>query len=456
MKDKLKNAYKPTPERFGYAVDAAIEDALAQAETTAPRKRLSRGWRAVIAVAVIAALIPSAVFGASKLYGLFAQPVDNYGLAIGMDDVEIPTEYPQYVKMHVEIPEGFAEVPNTDGLKYYSLAAEQPYTDGFSLDPMRFTDDAEQKEYIGNVGSYEALTVSDHQAYRVVFNSIGFDRLYVYYEDVNVFLLIYYKDVTDEQLRDFVSGISFTEGTASDHTYLDTPFDERPQEDDVVEYDEEFIELPRDTKLSNLDYGETIDDELPYTAQITDVRVVSNINGLNSADFSDLFDIADLTDDNGNLLPKTTTVIKEGDGFTTQDEILSEEESDQVLVLADVTYTNLSGKDMNVYIPYRLDILNQNDDGSFSKAGSISREEKIYTNDYCSSEIFYLSPHGDNLKNFYCPALPADSSMTVTVGFLCNADQLDKAYLIHSNMGSITEPAYTGDNFYAYYIFKVQ
>ena len=135
MKEKLKNAMKPAPERFRYTVQNAIDEATAQASPA--KKHIPKGWRIVIAVVLIAALIPSSIFGASKLYELIAKPVDNYGLELDIKR-ETTAEYPKYVKMHVEIPEGFAAVPGTDQLKYYNLSTDEPYTDGFSLYPMRF------------------------------------------------------------------------------------------------------------------------------------------------------------------------------------------------------------------------------------------------------------------------------------------------------------------------------
>ena len=57
MKDKLQHAMKPTPERFRYAVQMAVDEAVTQ---PSPKKRLSKGWRVAIAIIILAALIPSA------------------------------------------------------------------------------------------------------------------------------------------------------------------------------------------------------------------------------------------------------------------------------------------------------------------------------------------------------------------------------------------------------------
>lgn len=458
MKGTLKQAFKPTPERFEYTVRTAVSDAVTQ--STPIKKRLSKGWRIAIAAVLVAALLPTTVFGASKLYSMLAKSVDKYGLSLDVER-DAAADYPEYVKMHVETPEGFAPNDPDDGYntKFYSLSATEPRTDGFSLyPPMRFTSNSEQKEYIGNVGSYETLTLNGHQAYEVKMANGAWDRLYVYYEDVNVLLMIYHKDVTDEQIERFVKGISFTEGTPDDFTHLVEPYDERPQEQVGYSYDIEYIELHRDAALTyNCGYSESSGAEnLPYTSKIENIRTTDNISGLDPTAINSYFDLDEIADDSGRLLPQTTRIIKEGDGFTAMDEILSETESEQVVVLADITYTNKNDEDIQLYIPYHLNILDKNSDGSLTPAGRIDEEQKIYADGYYEIEPFYLSPHGDSEKSYYIPTLPAHSTITVTVGFLCNADKLDQAYLIQENIGDVSNPQYNSSHPYAVYCFKVQ
>ena len=331
MKDKLQHAMKPTPERFRYAVQMAVDEAVTQ---PSPKKRLSKGWRFAIAVIILAALIPSAVFGASKLYELIAKPVDNYGLAVGVDETQI-SDYPLYVKIHVDIPEGFAVVPDTEDLKYCKADSEEAFDSGFSLLPMRYAD-SDQQAYIANVDRYEECVVSGHQAYNVTVKNVKgtWEQLYVYFEDVNVMLLIYHKDVTAEQIEDFVSGISFTEGTAADHTYLSEPYDERQDSAVTYKYEESFVEMPLDTKLTFKHYSPVTEDESQrYTAQITNIRITDEIIGLDESCFNHFPDT--IAQENGRLIPKGFTTFKEGDGFSSTYEELSVEQKEQKLILAE-------------------------------------------------------------------------------------------------------------------------
>lgn len=450
MKDKLQNAMKPTPDRFRYAVQTAVDEAVTR---PAPKRRLSKGWCVAIAVIILAALIPSAVFGASKLYGVLIKPIDNYGLAIGMEETQTSTDYPLYVKMHVDVPNGFAVVPDTEDLKYCKTDNKEAFDSGFSLLPMRYAD-PDQQAYIANVDSYEECVVSGHQAYKVTVKNVKgtWKQLYVYYENVNVMLLIYHKDVTDEQIKDFVSGISFTEGTADDHTVLNEPYDERQDSAVTYKYEETFVEKPLDTKLTFMHYSPITEDESQrYTAQITNVRITDNISELDESCFNRFPDT--ITQENGRLIPKEFTTFKEGDGFSSTYEELSVEQKEQKLILAEITYENLTNEDVELYIPYRANVLNK-DGNEFSHAESIDPKEGIYSTACCDTEIAYLSPHGEG-KSFYIPTLLAHETMTVTIGIRCNADMLDHVYLTIDGINDIIDPLYDGDSNYTTYLFKV-
>lgn len=453
MKDQLKQAMKPTPERFRYAVRESVKKATAQ--TSPANKRLSKGWRIVIAIAILSALIPSAVFGASKLYGILAKPVENYGLAIGMDETQA-ADYPLYVKMHVEIPDGFAVVPNTDDLKYYRLNNEDTYESGFSLFPMRANGD--QKAYIANVENYTECTVSGHQAYAVSINNVkgNWNQLYVFFDDVNVMLLIEHKDVTKQQIIDFVDGISFTEGTADDCTVLHEPYDERQAYlTKTYKYEETFIEQPLDTKLTFKGYSKLYEDEsLRYTAQIGNVRVTDTIEDLDESCFNQGYSPNEIADYSGRLAAKEFRTFCEGDGFNSAYEELSYEQKEQKLILAEVTYENLSDEDLDLFVTYHLNVMNKDGENNFTHAESIDPQNLIYSTECCDTEITYLSPHGEG-KSFYMPTLPAHEKMTVTFGFRCNADMLNRAYLSLDNVNEVVEPAIEGAGDYVVYLFEV-
>ena len=455
MKDKLKNAYKPTSERFRYAVTSAIHEAEQSEQSATVKKHLSHPARIVLAAVLILAIIPTAVFGATKLIGLLAKPVDKYGVELSMETTD--KDYPVYVKMNVDVPDGIIVEPNTDGLKY----SEVNSGGSFSLCPMRPKDGADT-EVVKNVDSYEEITLCGHAAYRIKqIRNGSYDRIYVSYDDMNVLLLIYYTGVSEEQLASFVKGISFSEGTANDHTELWELFDERTEDKVAYEFGYTNIEFPRETVMTFSAYSEQNNDEsLRYTAQISDVQITDSLDGLDVNLFNSMYFDDGVTDSTGKLLPRTVTVTKAGDGINTVDEVISREDKEQKLVLVDVTYTNLSDEDTVVYIPYELEIFDKKDNGSYDYAWNIDPESKITSSGLCDNEIFYVSDPVDTVKSLCCTTLNAGETKTVTIGYRCVTDALDKAYLTiyDATSASIVDPAsegFDGRNNISNYIIKV-
>lgn len=455
MKDKLKNAYKPTPERFRYAVTSAIHEAEQSEQSATVKKHLSHPARIVLAAVLILAIIPTAVFGATKLIGLLAKPVDKYGVELSMETTD--KDYPVYVKMNVDVPDGIIVEPNTDGLKY----SEVNSGGSFSLCPMRPKDGADT-EVVKNVDSYEEITLCGHAAYRIKqIRNGSYDRIYVSYDDMNVLLLIYYTGVSEEQLASFVKGISFSEGTANDHTELWELFDERTEDKVAYEFGYTNIEFPRETVMTFSAYSEQNNDEsLRYTAQISDVQITDSLDGLDLNLFNSMYFDDGVTDSTGKLLPRTVTVTKAGDGINTVDEVISSEEKEQKLVLVDVTYTNLSDEDIVVYIPYNLETFDKKENSSYDYAWNINPEDKITSSELCDSEMFYVSDPVDTVKSLYCTTLNAGETKTVTIGYRCVTEALDKAYLTiyDATSASIVDPApegYDGRNNIPNYIIKV-
>ena len=453
MDIKIKECFKPTPERFRYTVNTAAEEAQ---QSIPQRRRISHPIRTAIAIAVILAVIPTAVFGASKLIGLFAKPVDKYGLELGIESTAV--DYPEFVKMNVTVPEGFIVEPNTDDLKY----SEVNSGGSFSLCPMRPKDVADT-EVVKNVDKYEEITLCGHAAYRIKqIDNSSYDRIYVSYDDMNVLLLIYYTGVSEEQLASFVKGISFAEGAADDHTELWELFDERNEDKVQYTYNYRNIELDRDTLLTFRGWSEQNNDEsLRYTAQITNVRLAESLDDLDCNFINSMYLDDGITDSSGKLLPRTVTVTKAGDGFNTVDEVISREDKEQKLVLIDITYTNLSDRDTVVYIPYNLEIFDKKSDGSYDYAWNINPENKITSSELCDSEKFYVSDPLDTIKSLYCTTLNAGETKTVTIGFRCCTESLDKAYLIiyDATSENIVDPApegYDGRDSIPNYIFKVK
>lgn len=453
MKDKLKNVFKETPERFSYVVD----DALSQARLKGTKKRISPPLRIVIAVVLIFAVIPSTVVCAVKLYGAVAQCEDNFGVSF---DISINEDAPQYVKMDVETPEGFIEVPHTDGLKCHRIGEESI---GFSILPMRFYENVDHTALAKDVKEYKEVVIASRPSYELISTDDyrGAKRYYVWYEEVNVLVLIYCGEtITDSELETFVEGISFTHGSKAENDIFFEPESYVQGNTQDIQYEErEYIEMSTDTQFvlsgSNEDFSES---GFEIESKITDIRITDNINELDESGFNDSFELSEVVDANGKFLPRTVEVWRDGDGINTTSKQLSTESKEQNLVLVDIEFKNTTDKEVWVYVPHRLGTLIKNEEGNYNSSTIIDDAQNIYVyaDGYYDSEMFYMSYHG-NGKQFYMPKLQPYEKKTITIGFRCIEEQISNAYItIDALTDGVITPVYNGDNSYVSYILEVQ
>ena len=104
-----------------------------------------------------------------------------------------------------------------------------------------------------------------------------------------------------------------------------------------------------------------------------------------------------------------------------------------------------------------MNTLRRNKDGSYSHAETVDQKQRLYADAYCDTERTYQSDHCGNIKDFYFFTLSAYETKTLTIGFRCNKDELDNAYLlIDPNSAEITSVDTEADIKEANrYIFKV-
>lgn len=451
MKDKLQNAFKDTPQRFSYTV----ESTLSQVHQEKAKKKFSTPLRVVIAVLLIFAVLPSTVFGAVKMCGTIARRVGCFGIAF---DVDINEDVPQYLKMKIDVPKGFKEQPNSGGLKYERDTDEWVF--GFTIMPMRFYESVDYTALERNVKDYNKMKIASRESFELIGTDDyqGLARYYVWYEEANVLMLIFRGEtITDKELETFVNCISFVEGTDADHDTFFEP--ENSQEQNEVlyyEYERNYEEIPLNTNLVFAGFSEsTQEGELEVKTAITDVRVTDNLNDVAKGDINPLFASEKLADSNGKLLPKEVEVWQNGDGIETESKLIRCESMNQSLVLVDIKYENTTDKEVEIYIPHRIETLVKNNE-RFVSSTTIDRYQDVTASAYCDTEIFCLSSHGINQKDFYIPTLKPNETKTITIGFRCVDEQLDNAYMVlNPATDGVISPEYSNTSD-TYLILKVQ
>ena len=451
MKDKLQNAFKETPQRFTVVVDSA----LSQVGVQKVKKRMSTPLRVVVAVVLILMILPSTVFGAVKMCSVIAHRIGCFGIAF---DISINEDAPKYVKMNVDVPKGFKEQPNSAKLKYDRDTKEWEF--GFTIMPMRFYESVDYTALEKNVKEYNKMKIASRDAYELIGTDDyqGLSRYYVWYNEANILMLVYRGDtVTDEEFEAFVDCISFTKGTETDHDrFIEPEYSQDPVEEEFYEYEKEYIKTPIDTQMVFAGYNEQIGEGgLKVESVITDIRVTDNINDIDKSSVNPIFESEKIADSNGKLLPKVVEIWRYGDGIETEDKLISCESMDQSLVLVDIKYKNTTDKDVEVYIPHRLETLYK-EHGRFVPSTIIDRYENLIASEFFDTEVFYLSSHGESEKDFYLPKLKPNETKTITLGFRCVDEQLENAYLVlNPSTDGVITPDYSNYS-NTYLIFKVQ
>ena len=457
MKESLQKTFVNTPDRFKYCVQDSLRQATCSEKTRAKKRVV---FRSIVIAVVLLVMVPVTVFGAVKLFSVEPQKVSNYGVSFS---VTPNANAPKFIKMVVDLPDGFELMKNTDRTKYHRTDTDEH---AFSIFPMHITKKTDLKEVETDVADLKQITLADHLAYEVVAvdGYRGLDRYYVWFENANVLMLIYRgENVTFDELEEFVKGIDFVKASESDHDdfYEPDETDHSTSKDDTV-YDikKTFVEFDKDEMITFCYMNEeTNDTDILIKSRIKDILIKDDINGLNKDGINNYFDVSKIADTQGVLLDETVEIWRNGDGINTKTEFVRREKKAQQLVLIDIEFENTSDKDVELYIPHRLETLIKLEKGEFELSTIIDKEKNITANPYCDIEIFYLSDHGDSEKSFYIPTLKAQETKTITVGFRCAKDQINNAYVTLSGaFDGICSPNYAdySDNLYTYYIFKVK
>lgn len=174
------------------------------------------------------------------------------------------------------------------------------------------------------------------------------------------------------------------------------------------------------------------------TAVVTDVQISDNLTLLDRPEYiPDHW--ADITDENGNLLPAEITYLRRQDGVNALDEIVETETIAQKLVYTTITYTN-NGSETLKNICFRIDLcgIAEKNDGYLlyaDRAEMYNADAQLrggLSCDYANStgaasfEAGYFDPHGgDGMHGGnYITELKPQETVTIHTAYIVNADEL--------------------------------
>lgn len=412
---KLKSAFKPAPERFHYSVQSAINEA----QSTEKKKcRFAHPVRAIIAAAIVVAMIPTSVFAATQIFSLITKQAGKYAIDIQTEN-SAKSSSAKYVKLKVDVPKGFKAV--FDDIKYHKVPETADGYLSLCLIRLKNKDDFHR---ITDVKDVKQTVINGKSAVIALDNenpvSNGSRTVDVFYEDCNIILEANVgADVSDKEMNEFLNNVEIIKGTKSNHT-------------EYTEFEDKSIDRSEAYSLSSgfkeISLGNEVNLGDDYcSASLNNIKVLNNVKGLDRRSFVLPDDYSKYVNKNGSLIPRIRETWKWGDGINTCDEKIKSETVNQKFVIADIAFTNNTDKDVdmvetNVTLKYLF------------KSGDKLTEHQIAATDPNLPDGDYQYKKGYINKDakddfFYIEKLKAHESKTITVGYFCDEDLLDNAYL---------------------------
>lgn len=411
----LKSAFKPVPERFHYSVQSAIDEAVL---TEKKRRRFAHPVRAIIAAAIVVAMIPTSVFAATQIYSLITKQAGKYAVDIQTESSP-KNSSPKYVKLQVDVPEGFKAV--FDDIKYHKV----PETaDGYLSLWLIRPKNKDDFHRLTDVKSVKQTEINGKSAVIALDNenpvSNGSRTVDVFYEDVNIILEANIgADVSDKEMNEFLNNVEIIKGTKNNYTEYTEPENGSIDRNGAYSVSSGFKEIAIGEKVN-------LGDDY-CTASMDSIKVLDNVKELDRKSFVLFDDYSKYVNENGSLKPRIRETWKWGDGVNTRDEKIKSKTVNQKFVLADITFTNNTDKDIDmVSTNVTLHYLTKN--GKKLTAHQVeSTDPHLYDGDYQYKKGYINKDAKDDF--FYIDKLKAHESQTITVGYFCDEDLLDNAYL---------------------------
>lgn len=437
-KQDLKNAYGSVPTEFHNSIVRTLNTLEEEPVKTA--RPHSRFFRVAIACALIAAIGTVGATAAAKLYPMNATRDGNYGITLDMqpttDDgseaiegmnlsLSADSNAPEYVKLNVGyLPDGVI----SDGFKYslngehsekcLTLVLERVGTKSTFSDTN--IADFEQFEINGNVAVL-AYVASNNEFDR---------RFYIYFEDMASFVTGYItNDYSEEEVKKIMENLTVTEGTADDHdgSALSDQVAWINGNDDLTDAKNEGIYTYYDYEYVNLgDELEYNDAESDIVFTVDNIEVLDNVSSLDRSCFGYPMEgrLDDYIDDNGNLLPYERVYYQYGDGVNSPTrEAVKTDTADRRMVYATLTVKNTGSEATSIWLLPSVNMFTIGKDyGNDGVPNEPWAGEINYIDNNEADEIGYV-------EGYYQLSVAANSTETVHIGFLADADMLDYYYI---------------------------
>lgn len=436
-----KDFYHPMPDHFRQQIISSISKAKGK-ETKSHSFSFKR---IAIALAALIVLIPLSIFGVCKTVEYFSSMEQTNQFAFQpnfktTDENGKALSSPEYVKFHFTPDEKYVPADDFDKIRYlFADESDDGYAFQFSL--ARPTDGKLQS--IQSINTYHSIYVKGNEGFFIdAAGKITHNRVILFFEKVNMAVEAFFNPIlTEAEVISILERVDVTEGTKEDNTPYGLPSPSAPTYFQAENTTADFSRFC-DSKLTL--EGEKMDIATGKVfATVNKIYVEKNIGQRDENDFL----ISELPrklqiDENGNVLPRTDEkwTYEKGAvaGYDYIPTFISKVEHERVLVFAEITYTNVTSEaqkfplnhDLRLFSHGEEDIMYYSQERLGEKWFSAELNPPVYIE---NAEEWDIENGAEQPPQcFNIGLLQPGESRTLTIGWTCDADLIDQAYLSFS------------------------
>ena len=457
--EDMKNEIPETPDFIHNMIQSEVEKQLQTTKVVDLRRR--KRWTAPKAAAVAAACVvatASVVYAGVNLYHMFLEKQGTYGITTGIKSEAATKETTLPETLH-EVDIFARYIP--DGMEWIDAShLEYPEHDrngGFSfatsiLDPDALEQVVQEQNVVDSekrtFGAYEGVYLKYSSLSEGTFNQ----RIYLLCPDLYRIYTIYIgDDVSKEDAVKVAENLVFTENDTVIQTADLGTWEEMRKEEGF----EETLTTAKEQNLPVHQIGDSFDLDITGEDEkgtYLEETILASVDSVQIADDLQLLDPekvpeewTDAVGEDGKLKTDELSYVKSGDGVNTLDEIVRSEEVPEKLVLATVTYTNNTDKEIRhmLYMGSLFTMKKENGTYEIYDAREESGEDydRILQNGVAyAGEMSYFSlseEYGDG-KNYISSIKPGES-VQVQMAWIVDETDLENMYLNINGDGAAYE-----------------
>lgn len=466
--EDMKNSIPDTPEFIHNMIQTEVEKQIAETKIINVRRNKHRKVKTMRVAAAVAACVlvtSTAAYAGFRLYHMYLEQPGTYSVGIGINAEDSSGKINLPEKLHdIEIqanyiPEGM-EWMDEDHLVY----PETPYNGGFSFSSVLMErDNLEQVMVDTGVVDSEETKFGEFEGVYLKYQDMEKDgsfnqRIYLLCpEEYRVIIIYIGDDISKEEAFKVAENLSIIKKDTMFETQGEYTWSEliSPKEESQGDENLKIINEISEQKLQVYGVGDKFEIVAfgeDGTGKSMEKNISASVDSIQVADDLSLLDERELPKEWRNvvgpdekLVENHLSYIKSGDGVNTLDEVVKTESVKQKLVLATVTYTNVSDSDINHMLYIGSVVTMKSEDGKYHIYNSQEQSGEGYDSirgdgvARTGTMAYYSMKENYGNGGNYIASLESGESIQVEMAWIVNETDLDNMYLSLCSDGAAYE-----------------